>query len=135
MRIRWGGLLQEGAADFAEGRAWEEEVGADFEDGGEWGEGGVGGGGPCAGVGVGGFGEEDEGSAAAWVRGGDDGTCGWGHACEGEGGFDGVEVDEFAEDFDGAVGATGESERSAVEIGAVVGEEPAFGVEWGDELP
>ena len=69
------------------------------------------------------------------MRGGDDGAGGWGHACEGEGRFDGVEVDEFAEDFDGAVGATGESERSAVEIGAVVGEEPAVWVEWGDELP
>lgn len=52
MRIRRGGLPEEGAADFAEGRAWEEEVGADFEDGGEWWECGVGGGGPCAGIGV-----------------------------------------------------------------------------------
>jgi hypothetical protein len=116
-------------ADFAEGGAWEEGVGADFEDGGEWWEGGVGGGGPCAGFGFRGLGEEDEGSAAAGVRGGDDGAGGWGHACECEGGFDGVEVDEFAEDFDGAVGAAGEGERAAVEFGAVVGEEPAVGVE------
>ncbi len=124
-----------GAQDFAKRRPWQF---GNRLDGGDAGEGrqvwrgqvepSPGGGFCCVR-------EEDKLLAGAGIRDAQDAAGVGRHASGGQSVFDGIEVDEFTEDFDRTVRASEKLEGSSREPGAVIGEEESVGRAGRSDVP